>query len=62
MFMPNVFNGINIYMLNVYGEHIQRHKHGYAEDSQRHNHPSFVIMPKTVDGITIQVVWLCRRQ
>jgi hypothetical protein len=34
---------------------------GYAEDSQRHNHPSCMVMPKTVNGITIQVEWLCRR-
>jgi hypothetical protein len=45
MLTPKIFNGINIYKLNAYAEHIQRHKHasklnGYAEDSQRHNHLS----------------------
>ena len=47
-----MFNGINIYKLNVNAEHklkgyaedSQRHNHpirnGHAEDSQRHNHPS----------------------
>jgi hypothetical protein len=23
---------------------------GYVEDSQRHNHPSWMVMPKTVNG------------
>ena len=39
--MPNIYNGINI-KLNVYAEHIQRHKHlklnVYAEHIQRDKH------------------------
>jgi hypothetical protein len=27
----------------------------YAEDSQRHNHQSWMVLPKTVNGLTIQV-------
>jgi hypothetical protein len=42
MFMPNVFNGINIYMLNVYAEHIQMHKH-----------LSRMFMPNIFNGINI---------
>jgi hypothetical protein len=61
MFMPKTFNVINIYKLNVYAEDPSQFR-GYAEDSQRHNHPSFVVMPKTVNVITIQVSWLCRRK
>ena len=34
----------------------------FNEDSQRHNHPSWMVMQKTVNGITIQVKCLCRRQ
>jgi hypothetical protein len=37
-------------MLNVYAEHIQRHKHNlnvHAEHIQRHKHPSSMIVPKT---------------
>jgi hypothetical protein len=48
--------------LNGYAEDNQRHNHpivnGYTEDSQRHNHP--MVMPKTANGIIIQVEWLCR--
>jgi hypothetical protein len=31
----------------------------YAEDSQRHNHPSRMVMSKTVNDITIQLRCLC---
>ena len=34
----------------------------YAEDSERHKHTSWMAMPKTANGITIQVEWLCQRQ
>jgi hypothetical protein len=34
----------------------------YAEDSQRHNHPSWMVMPRTVNCFPCQVEWLCRRQ
>jgi hypothetical protein len=49
MLMPNIFNGINIYKLNAYAEHIQRR-----------NHSTWMVMPLTVFGITIQLGWLCR--
>jgi hypothetical protein len=44
MFMRNIFNGIyiNIYKLNVYAEHIQRHKH-----------LSLTFMPNIFNGINI---------
>ena len=42
MVMSKTFNGITI--LNVYAEHIQRHKNPklnvYGEHIQRHKHPS----------------------
>jgi hypothetical protein len=68
MVMPKTFNGITIQAewlcrrnstaspFNGYAEDIQRHNHafnGYAEEIQRHNH--LKVMPKTVNGITIQV-------
>ena len=54
-------------LLNMFGINIQLRclcrwicLNGYGEDSQRHNHR--MVMRKTVNGITIQVEWLCRRQ
>ena len=33
---------------------------GYVVDCLRHNHSTWMIMPLTVFGITIQLGWLCR--
>ena len=58
------------WMFMPYVEYV-RHKHstyrclcrwiclnGYAEDSQRHNHRSWVVMPQTVNGTTIHASWM----
>jgi hypothetical protein len=54
-------------LLNMFGMNIQLRclgyrvcLNGYTEDSQRLNHP--VVLPKTVNSITIQFEWLRRRQ
>jgi hypothetical protein len=77
MVVPKTVNGITIQWLcrrhstayqsklNVYAEHIQRHKHPklnvYGEHIERRNHLNRMFMPKTLNGITIKVEWLCRR-
>jgi hypothetical protein len=47
--------------LNGYAEDIQLFSklNDYTEDSQRHNLQSWMVMPKTVNGITFKVEWLC---
>jgi hypothetical protein len=36
--------------------------HGYAVDCLRINHSTWVVMPLTVFGITIQLGWMCSAQ
>jgi hypothetical protein len=55
MFMPLNMFGINI-QFRCFCRWICLN--GYAEDSQRYNHP--IVMPKTVNGITTQLRYLCR--
>jgi hypothetical protein len=85
MVVPKTVNGITIQWLcrrhstayqsklNVYAEHIQRHKHPklnvYGEHIERRNHLNRMFMPKTLNGITIKetvnaitIQWLGRRQ
>jgi hypothetical protein len=52
MFMPYIFNGINIYKLKDYAEH---KLNGYAVDSLRHNRSTRMVMSLNVFGITIQL-------
>jgi hypothetical protein len=51
MFIPNKFNGIKIYKMNVYAEN---NLICYAVDCLRHNHSYWMSMPLIAFGITIQ--------
>jgi hypothetical protein len=48
------------YAVDCFGITIQLELDGYAVDCLRHNHLTWMVMPLTVFGITIQLGWLCR--
>jgi hypothetical protein len=57
MFMSVNMFGTNIHLRCLYH---WIYLNGYAETNQRHNHPSWMLMPKTVNGITIELECLYR--
>jgi hypothetical protein len=59
MFMPlNIF-GINTQLIDVYAVEYVQHEHSCNLDVYAVEYVCLV-MPKTVNGITIQLGWLCR--
>ena len=61
-----MFMALNMFNLDGYAVNCLRHKpfnlDGNSVDCLRHNHSTWMVMPLTVFGITVQVEWLCRRK